>query len=88
MCLGHPEGTLEEDIRVQQCCPGSWGRCVNRKCAPRHAAGTIPEAASVVEAPISQVPLHKVNMFATDPTDAADGAACSSQSLQGRVGSC
>lgn len=48
----------------------------------------IPEAASVVEPPISQVPLHKVNVFATDPTDAADGAACSSQSLQGRVRSC
>lgn len=39
-----------------------------------------PEAASVVEPPIGQVPLHKVNVFATDPTDAADGAACGSQS--------
>ena len=34
-----------------------------------------PEAASVVEAPVSQVPLHKVNMFATDPTDTADRAS-------------
>lgn len=48
----------------------------------------IPEAASVVEPPISQVPLHEVNVFATDPTDAADGTACSSQSLQGSVRGC
>lgn len=45
----------------------------------------IPEAASVVEPPISQVPLHEVNMLAADPTAAADRAARRPQSLQGGV---
>lgn len=45
-------------------------------------AGTLftPEAASVVEAPVSQVPLHEVNVLATDPADAADRASRSPQS--------
>lgn len=46
---------------------------------------TIPEAASVVEAPVSQVPLHEVNVLATDPADAADRASRSPRSLQGGV---
>lgn len=47
------------------------------KVDPNRQRKPIPEAASVVETAVSQVPLHKVNMFATDPTDAADGASCS-----------
>lgn len=40
-------------------------------------AGTLftSEAASVVEASVSQVPLHEVNVLATDPADAADRAS-------------
>lgn len=56
-----------------------------REECEREYGKAIPEAASVVEAPISQVPLHKVNMFAADPTDGADGAARGPQSLQGGV---
>lgn len=67
--------------------PREPGKCVRRKGTPQHAAATVPEAASVVEAPVSQVPLHKVNMFATDPTDTADRASRGPRSLQGVSGS-